>query len=268
MNVSIIYRNPPEPTPQNALLGAGHFSGFIGGALGYVRAHHIELAAVKVELLNGMMLHTVRVPSRGWVAPMGSGDVTGTVDLPPIDSLVFVLLPYGMENLTGATVLFSVFDEANADHAKRLKVGDERKVVAVHEGGIRTTYDRETGNYLVEDIDDAKLKILVDKGNKALSVSDWNDNKINGDSTGLKLESAETDVFIKADGAIELGGNTKQFVTWAELNSALTTFMTALVTALTTTPIIGNGSPQPTWTGLPTSINIDAAKTANIKTGG
>lgn len=67
---------------------------------------------------------------------------------------------------------------------------------------------------------------------------------------------------------IELNGNTKQFVTWAELNTALSTFLQQLTLALTTTPIAGNGAPQPTWTGLPTQIDISAAKTTTVVTGG
>jgi len=67
---------------------------------------------------------------------------------------------------------------------------------------------------------------------------------------------------------IELNGDDKQLVTWSELNTALSTFLTSLTTALTTTPIVGNGSPQPSWVGLPTSIDISSAKTTTIKTGG
>ena len=67
---------------------------------------------------------------------------------------------------------------------------------------------------------------------------------------------------------LPLYGNSKQFVTWAELNQALTDFMTGLITALTTTPIAGNGAPQPTWTDLPTQIDISGAKTTSVVTGG
>lgn len=72
---------------------------------------------------------------------------------------------------------------------------------------------------------------------------------------------------INAKDKIELNGNSKQLVTWAELNSALSSFLTQLTTALTTTPIAGNGAPQPTWTGLPTSIDISSAKSQKIVTG-
>lgn len=62
---------------------------------------------------------------------------------------------------------------------------------------------------------------------------------------------------------IELNGNDKRLVTYAELKAA----MDKLWIAMTTTPIAGNGSPQPSWTGI-TSIDISASETQTIKTGG
>ena len=97
---------------------------------------------------------------------------------------------------------------------------------------------------------------------KALPLCVFNDN------AQVKIASTEGSLKVTTSDKIELNGNNKQFVTWAELNSALSTFLTQLTTALTTTPIAGNGAPQPTWTGLPTSINIDAAKTTTVVTGG
>ena len=62
---------------------------------------------------------------------------------------------------------------------------------------------------------------------------------------------------------IELNGNDKRLVTYAELKAA----MDKLWIAMTTTPIAGNGSTQPSWTGI-TSIDISASETQTIKTGG
>lgn len=81
----------------------------------------------------------------------------------------------------------------------------------------------------------------------------------------IKAQAGILDVKAKQ---IKLNGGTKQLVTWAELNTALTTFLQQLTIALTTTPIAGNGAPQPAWTGLPTSIDISAAKTTTVVTGG
>lgn len=81
---------------------------------------------------------------------------------------------------------------------------------------------------------------------------------VKGDAT----VSVEGDAKIDATN-IELNGNDKRLVTYAELKAA----MDKLWIALTTTPIAGNGSTQPSWTGI-TSIDISASETQTIKTGG
>lgn len=82
-------------------------------------------------------------------------------------------------------------------------------------------------------------------------------------SEGAVTINVAGDANINAN-SINLNGDDKSFVTYAELNAA----MTKLWTAMTTTPIAGNGSTQPAWTGLPNGIDISAAETQTIKTGG
>lgn len=231
------------------------FSHTFSGAFGYVREHFIKQAAVSVELRNGILLHSVAVPSRGWVSDVDENTSTGGVDLPPVGSLVFVFFPYGNENITGAFVLGSFFDHRNKKHAKFLTKGEEAKAVHVEVGGLKTAYDRQEKVFAVTDVDDEKLLIQLDKKNKKLTVTDWNDNKVTLDSNGVKLESS---------GTVEIRGNSKQFVTWAELNTALSTFMTALNTH--THPTAASGPPSPPTVSM--SLDISAAKTTNIKTGG
>lgn len=79
---------------------------------------------------------------------------------------------------------------------------------------------------------------------------------------GDAVVSVDGDTKIDAEN-IELNGNDKRLVTYAELKAA----MDKLWVALTTTPIAGNGSPQPSWTGI-TGIDISASETQTIKTGG
>ena len=88
------------------------------------------------------------------------------------------------------------------------------------------------------------------------------------DQAKVTLKAENGTLQIDTEQKIELNGNSKQFVTWSELNSALSTFLTQLTTAMTTTPIAGNGAPQPTWTNMPTQIDISAAKTTTVVTGG
>lgn len=75
-------------------------------------------------------------------------------------------------------------------------------------------------------------------------------------------------VHFKADGTVtidgsnvEINGNDKRFVTYAELNSALQTFVTSLNSALAL-KLDGVGSPGTT------SIDISASETQTVKTGG
>lgn len=84
----------------------------------------------------------------------------------------------------------------------------------------------------------------------------------------VKISVEAGDLDIQTQQKIKLNGDTKQLVTWSELNTALSTFLQQLTVALTTTPIAGNGAPQPTWSGLPTQIDINAAKTTTVVTGG
>ena len=86
----------------------------------------------------------------------------------------------------------------------------------------------------------------------------------NGDAKAtVKIENGTMKV--DAQSKIELNGNSKQFVTWAELNQALTQFTTALISH--THNITSPGNPSGPAVGIPT-IDISAAKTTTIVTGG
>lgn len=78
----------------------------------------------------------------------------------------------------------------------------------------------------------------------------------------VDIAVTDGDANITADN-ITLNGDDKRLVTYAELKTA----MDKLWTAMTTTPIAGNGSTQPSWTGI-TGIDISASETQTIKTGG
>lgn len=97
---------------------------------------------------------------------------------------------------------------------------------------------------------------------KALPLCVFNDD------AKVTVEAKDGNLDVKTKDKIKLNGDSKQFVTWAALNEALSNFVTALNLALTTTPIIGNGSPQAEWVGLPDSIDISDAKTTTVVTGG
>ena len=91
---------------------------------------------------------------------------------------------------------------------------------------------------------------------------------------GVTIDGLTTDISatlaltLNSDTVIELNGNTKQFVTWVELNAALTAFIAQLTTAMTTTFIAGNGAAQAAWIGFPLTLDISSAMTTTVLTGG
>lgn len=86
---------------------------------------------------------------------------------------------------------------------------------------------------------------------------------INPKTAALDMDGSKTRV-INPEG-IELNGNTKTFVTHAELNTALQTFITAL--NLHTHTSATSGSPTST-PNASMSVDISASATTTIKTGG
>lgn len=84
MKLNILPKEPPRTVSQGSMFGAGVFSSTMVGVYGYVRAVNMEAASVKVELMNGVVLHSVRVPSREWIdetAPTVTGSVKKLLNL-------------------------------------------------------------------------------------------------------------------------------------------------------------------------------------------
>lgn len=74
-------------------------------------------------------------------------------------------------------------------------------------------------------------------------------------------------VSIDTDSDIAVKGDSKHAVYWEDLNSGLASFLAALKTTMTTTPIAGNGNVQGAWTNFPTKIYIDGAKAEDVTIG-
>lgn len=85
------------------------------------------------------------------------------------------------------------------------------------------------------------------------------------DEAKVIIEVKDGNLEVKTQNKIKLNGESKQFVTWAELNQALATFTTALVSH--THNITSPGNPSGPAVGIPT-IDISAAKTTTVVTGG
>lgn len=140
------------------------------------------------------------------------------------------------------------------------------------EGQVYLSYRTNNGTYLVN-IENGHITSSWLSKNKDRK---WEDAFNDDGSRSLTLVNPsdadnplcsitiDKDGKVNIDGAsINLNGDDKSFVTYDELKTA----MDKLWTALTTTPIAGNGATQPAWTGI-TGIDISASKTSTVKTGG
>ena len=94
--------------------------------------------------------------------------------------------------------------------------------------------------------------------------------KVANTGSGLEIINENGYINLLNDGTMELNGNTKSFVTHAELDSALQTFITALNTHThSAAAMVAGPYPVTGVTGVPVagmSVDISAAKTITIKT--
>lgn len=148
------------------------------------------------------------------------------------------------------------------------------------DGNVSITMDQE-GSLYIEYLNSLgnELQYIIDKtGIHKQWVSQdksvvWIDSlEADGSRTFVqKVQDSETaNITVDTEGnvsvtgkTINLNGDDQSLVTYDALNTA----MQKLWTALTTTPIAGNGATQPAWTGI-TSIDISGAETTTVKTGG
>ena len=187
-------------------------------------------------------------------------DVTHAKQLKTLDEKTLpATVTTNVEVLTIAGGGFSIkFDYKKGDKVLLLGLKDYIPKVEEVTSASETTaflhYTRETLKAIPLCIfnDDAKVKVEVEDG--ALKLTTTKNTEVEADT--LKVTTKKK---------VELNGNSKQFVTWAELNQALSTFTTALVSH--THNITSPGNPSGPAVGVPT-IDISAAKTTTIVTGG
>lgn len=245
--------------------------GFWGNVIGI----DTESLSVDVQACTGMKYKGIPCISQEWVVyDKNKNYVPAERDLPPLNSRVFVLMP--THTLSGAFVLCSGFARGEPSvkglFAKNETEKEEYRTIKEHitQGGWKEKEFAETGNKTLESEDgNISVNIITKDDNqkgikKEVSIKAWNQTvKINADGVYIN-----TDKKVKIDGSeVDLNGDSQTLVTYAALNSALSTFLTQLSTSLSSTPILGNGSPQ-VWTAFPTAIDISAAEAKKVKTGG
>lgn len=82
--------------------------------------------------------------------------------------------------------------------------------------------------------------------------------------TGMEILYKNNKINLTDSGIIELNGNTKQFVTWTELNTALQVFLGLLMAHVHTCTAPGSPSSPPT---SPITLDIAAAKSIKVVLG-
>lgn len=144
-------------------------------------------------------------------------------------------------------------------------VGD---VSQAEDSTSRLHYSRETLKAFPLCVFNSDAKVTLKTDNGKLSIKTEDATEIDAKEVSIK---GQTSVKVNGTSTVELNGNTKQFVTWTELNTALTAFVTQLNAALMGANVNVMGVPVLlTWQAgnPPTAIDISAAKTTTVVTGG
>jgi hypothetical protein len=115
---------------------------------------------------------------------------------------------------------------------------------------------------------DVRFKLYKDGGLEFHNKADGSHGFIHK-SGSYSIFDKDGKCFIKAS-SIELNGNSKQFVTWTELNTALELLMTSLNSHTHVVASVGapTGPASASVPPITFSVDISAAKTTTIKTGG
>jgi len=115
---------------------------------GTIKKSYSDQNCSDVEMTNGFLLPRVPVRSLEWVVSDGSS-ATGERDLPPVDAKVVIIFPDGI--VDNAFILCSAFDPlSKGQDADFLVDGEEKTYLKINEQKWKTTYDKSTGDYLLE----------------------------------------------------------------------------------------------------------------------
>jgi len=146
---------------------------------------------------------------------------------------------------------FSSVPEDDSDAVIVFVGGNRDSGVVIASGNRKQRPDLKKGETAIWTKD---VLIKIDKDKKI---------KITG---AAEVEFKEGKFKITDASSIELNGDSKRLVTWGELNTALSSFLTSL--GLTLASGANSGGPVAFAVPLPSSIDISAAKTTTLKTGG
>ncbi len=251
MKINIIKVRKPTSIVQNSSIknneefNKSSLASYIGGVWGKVTKQNSEDVTVDVRMRNGIELRHIKVRSLEW-SGYNSNRAFGERDIPPLDAKVFIMLPDGPDNLDTGFVFCSVIDtvwEVGEKAKEELAVsGEEREKLKITEDGWKTTRDKDTGNIIIEspEVTD-KMIITLDRTNKVIKIS---------------VGDIEWEI---TNAQINVAGSSKSLVTYAALNTALQSLITAINTTFGT-KLNGGG------TVGTLSLDISSSEAQKVKT--
>jgi hypothetical protein len=149
---------------------------------------------VDVETAEGYRITNIPVLSKEWVTleKTDKGKILGERDLPPENSLVFIIMTSG--NIDSAFIIGSGFITSYDKHTEEFLTPDkELEKLTNLEGNWTKKYDKETGDLEVvgTDDDDKTLTITIKKSEKKIQLTDWNENDILIDGDGIVVKDTK-----------------------------------------------------------------------------
>jgi hypothetical protein len=210
-----------------------------------VLATYSEKMACDIKTWNGSTVYAV--PVRTTCGLNSDNEVYGTLELPAVGDFVFVEFLAGKENapiITGT--IFPYYNKYFQDSQKPVKSTNKAFTKKLLEKSKLKTFRKVfLSGTTVEVQDDGSVIIETPSG------------------SFVHMKESDGKIIITSDGnMIELNGNSKDFVTHTELNTALQTFLTALKAAVAAGCQAGAGGVITTVT-----IDISSAKATKVKTG-
>lgn len=198
--------------------------------------------AIKIQVLPE--LKDVKTSDLPWAVPFISLNSTSVFsnDLPEVNSIIRVLIDKYWKRFyyLGNEFFYNIFNYDTVN----TKLGDASEITN-------------------KDYKNLKFHLYKDGGLEFHNNQDGSHGFIHKSGSYSVFDSSGK-IYLDSS-SIELNGNTKQFVTWAELNTALTTYVTNLNLSLLTGA--NSGGPVVFASPPPSSIDISSAKTTTIKTG-
>jgi len=141
-------------------------------AWGRIKKRRSDDCTVDVTLDSGISLTHVNVRSSEW-ATTDSTEGIGERDLPPVDSLVLIVFPYG--TLEDSLVLCSAFTlfgiHTKKQQSNILKSGKETERYRKTESGIILTEDKSNGNLKLELPSGATFEISANNAKIEINAS-------------------------------------------------------------------------------------------------